>query len=382
MVRSESALKWVEDNLLFSGEALESDDRKPSIVFLIPEFILRLLRQTSPESKDGGYQLGLVAPKFEFWIALITSLLLGVLFSMLISITMYQMIVLPRKTKKVGVPAFMIGFGIIMPVCAISPYYIIRYFHITNKLIKFLSGIAQVVGFFRCSEAMFGFLPANVDDSLSNFMIYNLFPAEVKFNTKGPVKSTWSQVYDNGARFVKYIFIFGLYSSFLFAYDYQPFAKDEGSQLMDVNIRTGFYYGQMINNALIARECSPFLTFCLRMFAFLTSVSFLICSPYPLSLIMHPVLFQIYLSTFGTAIFLLASLCGLDIYPMMLNPIFESSSVRDFWGRRWNMTIHGLLKRGVYKPVRTKYSRLVASTSAFLASGIFHEWLLSSKFQY
>ncbi len=42
-----------------------------------------------------------------------------------------------------------------------------------------------------------------------------------------------------------------------------------------------------------------------------------------------------------------------------------------------SLVVHGFLKRGVYKPVRTKYSRLAAATAAFLASGFFHEWLLS-----
>lgn len=39
--------------------------------------------------------------------------------------------------------------------------------------------------------------------------------------------------------------------------------------------------------------------------------------------------------------------------------------------------MHGLLKRGVYKPVRSKFSRFTASMSTFIASGVFHEWLLS-----
>lgn len=42
-----------------------------------------------------------------------------------------------------------------------------------------------------------------------------------------------------------------------------------------------------------------------------------------------------------------------------------------------SLVVHGFLKRGVYKPVRTRYSRLAAATAAFLASGFFHEWLLS-----
>lgn len=128
------------------------------------------------------------------------------------------------------------------------------------------------------------------------------------------------------------------------------------------------------------------------------------------------VLFQIYLTTFGYGINFLTSLVGYQQNPMMLNPIFESSSPSDFWGRRyemviswynsyyltsnliltcnptilvpslmfnatrrWNLTVHGILKRGVYKPFRTRYSRLTASAATFMASGLFHEWLLSSE---
>jgi len=64
----------------------------------------------------------------------------------------------------------------------------------------------------------------------------------------------------------------------------------------------------------------------------------------------------------------------------MLNPIFESTSPSDFWGRKWNLVVHGILKRGVYKPVRTRCSRFVASVATFIASGLFHEWLLTLVF--
>ena len=47
---------------------------------------------------------------------------------------------------------------------------------------------------------------------------------------------------------------------------------------------------------------------------------------------------------------------------------------------RWNLTVHGILKRGVYKPVRTRFSRFIASAATFMASGLFHEWLLSSEY--
>jgi hypothetical protein len=85
------------------------------------------------------------------------------------------------------------------------------------------------------------------------------------------------------------------------------------------------------------------------------------------------------LTTFGFGLGFLASLAGVQLVPFMLNPIFESSSPSDFWGRRWNLVVHGILKRGVYKPVRSKHSRRVASIATFIASGLFHEWLLSGE---
>jgi len=91
----------------------------------------------------------------------------------------------------------------------------------------------------------------------------------------------------------------------------------------------------------------------------------------------------------------------------------------DFWGRKWNRFIHSLLKvcenlndrsclflfifivlllqgrasffmtnpfqlfpfnenrqRGVYKPVRKYFAPAVAVAAAFIASGLFHEWIL------
>ena len=49
------------------------------------------------------------------------------------------------------------------------------------------------------------------------------------------------------------------------------------------------------------------------------------------------VFFQLQLTTFGFGINMFTSLCGVQQLPLMLNPIFESSSPSDFWGRRWNL---------------------------------------------
>eukprot|EP00571_Detonula_confervacea_P011967 CAMPEP_0172306306 /NCGR_PEP_ID=MMETSP1058-20130122/7405_1 /TAXON_ID=83371 /ORGANISM="Detonula confervacea, Strain CCMP 353" /LENGTH=441 /DNA_ID=CAMNT_0013018147 /DNA_START=36 /DNA_END=1361 /DNA_ORIENTATION=+ len=343
---SSSFGKWVGHNLLFS-DVLESDSRSPCTTFSIPDYFLKLFHM-----EGGGNKFGLLAPQIEFWIALVASLIMGALFSSCLSCIIYHFIVLPRKeinTQKrkknlESMTPFIVGFGIVMPICIVSPYYGLRYFMIKNKILKFFTGVAQITSFFRCSEAMFGFLPSNVDDSLTQLITYTAFPVEVKFDSKGTVKSTWIDVKYYLINWIKYIVILGMYSSILLAYDYQPYPNEEGPAMQDIKLLNGFSRQQLINNLSVA------------------------------------IMFQVYLTTFGFGINFLASLCGFQLTPFMLNPMFESSSPSDFWGKRWNLVMHGMLKRGVYKPVRTKYSRLAASMATFIASGVFHEWLLSVMF--
>jgi len=228
-----------------------------------------------------------------------------------------------------------------MPLCVIYPYYGIHFLLIKNKVIKFLFGIASLTTAFRCSEAVFGFLPKHVDDSLWNVIVYNAFPVECKFDKVGAIPSTWANVGYYVRNFGVSCTALGLYCSFLVMSDYKLYPTEEGPKLGDVSLYNALNWHQLANNFSIA------------------------------------ILFQIYLTTFSYAINAVTSLVGLTQIPMMLNPIFESTSLSDFWGRRWNLVVHGFLKRGVYKPVRTKYSRLAAATAAFLASGFFHEWLLS-----
>lgn len=68
---------------------------------------------------------------------------------------------------------------------------------------------------------------------------------------------------------------------------------------------------------------------------------------------------------------------------MMRSPIIEATSPSDFWGRRWNVLVHAVMKRGLYKPIRRRTnSALIASLAVFVASGAFHEWLVHACFLY
>ncbi|KAL3783746.1 hypothetical protein HJC23_004865 [Cyclotella cryptica] len=368
--------KRIGETLLFSAR-LESDERTPFLTVSVPPLLLG-------GRYDGhDVEMGLILPSVEFWVALVMILFIGCAFNLVLSIISYYYIVLPRKRQRMlcngkrqtqtnnkrtsedSMTPYLVGFGIVMPIAILSPYYCIQYFGVRNKVLKFFFGVQSVTtyvgeemfmsinvplvpllihAFFMfhipydtmMMIAMFGFLPKHVEDSLFNTVVYNIFPVEIKYDDNGPLRSTWIQSWYYARKFVLFLVLLGGYSSFLSAYDYELFAVGEDATLWDA--------GRLANNALVA------------------------------------LLFQLYLTTHGYGIFTITSLCGVQQEPIMLNPIFESSSPSDFWGRRWNMVVHGMLKRGVYKPVRSKHSRLVASTATFVASGMFHEWLLSIVF--
>lgn len=83
----------------------------------------------------------------------------------------------------------------------------------------------------------------------------------------------------------------------------------------------------------------------------------------------------------------------------MDNPLLESTSPSDFWGRRWNSLVQTCLKNGMFKvsvkergcttlvfseltsrlsfqPVYKHFSKAAGVMATFVASGLLHEWLV------
>ena len=57
------------------------------------------------------------------------------------------------------------------------------------------------------------------------------------------------------------------------------------------------------------------------------------------------------------------------------NPIFQSTSARVFWGKRWNLQVTTSFKRCVFKPLRAVgLSPTLAALVTFISSGLFHEY--------
>lgn len=63
---------------------------------------------------------------------------------------------------------------------------------------------------------------------------------------------------------------------------------------------------------------------------------------------------------------------GFDLEPQFNAP-YLSTSLQDFWGRRWNLMVTGILRPSVYDPVRRRWGRAAAVMATFLVSGVMHE---------
>lgn len=86
---------------------------------------------------------------------------------------------------------------------------------------------------------------------------------------------------------------------------------------------------------------------------------------------------------FGVAAVAARVLIGLELEPPFNEP-YLSTSLQDFWGRRWNLIVSSILRPAVYKPTRNLASRVVgrkwalipAFMGTFLVSGLMHELIL------
>ncbi|MCE3050416.1 hypothetical protein HAX54_047154 [Datura stramonium] len=74
------------------------------------------------------------------------------------------------------------------------------------------------------------------------------------------------------------------------------------------------------------------------------------------------------------------ALLGLEIEPQFNDP-YLATSLQDFWGRRWNLMVPGILRPAVYFPVWAistcalgkELGKLPAISATFLVSGLMHE---------
>ncbi|KAG2398200.1 Acyl-CoA--sterol O-acyltransferase [Vigna angularis] len=77
------------------------------------------------------------------------------------------------------------------------------------------------------------------------------------------------------------------------------------------------------------------------------------------------------------------TLLGMELEPQFKNPLL-STSLQDFWGRRWNLMVTSILRPTVYEPTMKAALKIVGPTwaplpavmSTFVVSGLMHELIL------
>jgi predicted DCC family thiol-disulfide oxidoreductase YuxK len=92
-------------------------------------------------------------------------------------------------------------------------------------------------------------------------------------------------------------------------------------------------------------------------------------------LAMTGVVFVLHFGTFHL-LSLLWQRCGVNAMPVMRNPL-RSTSLSDFWGRRWNTAFHELATRFTFQPLRSRVGASASALLVFALSGVIHELVIS-----
>ena len=67
---------------------------------------------------------------------------------------------------------------------------------------------------------------------------------------------------------------------------------------------------------------------------------------------------------------------GVDADSLFRAPL-RSTSLKEFWGRRWNLAFSEMTAIGVYRPVSSMAGRRIGVAAGFVASGVLHEVAIS-----
>ncbi|KAF7091389.1 hypothetical protein CFC21_093981 [Triticum aestivum] len=66
---------------------------------------------------------------------------------------------------------------------------------------------------------------------------------------------------------------------------------------------------------------------------------------------------------------------GMDMERPFDRPLL-ASSLSDFWGRRWNLVMSGILRAAVYDPMQARVGKPAGIMATFLVSGLMHEAMM------
>jgi len=237
-------------------------------------------------------------------------------------------------------------------VCALAfgltfaPFGVFAFYGpLRSRLTNFAMSLVIVLGFFRLIELAFRTGPKGFDISAGRFVVYMASPVEVLFDDKGGIqKAQRALVWECFRSLLGHVAVFLCALSAGKATAFTPFLS-QGTDPTSM----------------------PLLGF-----------PFVLPAVYLQTICLYTQL-TIAMQTYR---FLLA-LMGIEAHTPMRQPMLFSSSVRDFWGRRWNLLIHRLMHRSFFVPLASKIGPRAGAISAFIVSGLFHEymWLVTNYWE-
>lgn len=240
---------------------------------------------------------------------------------------------------------YLLGWGIIIPLALYLPYEILELLDVQNKAVKLSLSTLPTVVAFRTIEAMYGTSPPVVESSLGTYIAYysSLMHCEWDLKTLQRRRITSSELLETFGRIAFHFHLISVLLSVAMHFEYQPFPSKVPLDSFFVSWDL-FAPSHLLNCYLLA-----LVTFYMLSTAFeLTAVS--------------------------------DNARGFYTKSIFHNPLWTSRSPSEFWGARWNLMIHRILKHGVYLPVRRFFPTRMAVVATFVASGLLHDYCWSVIF--
>ena len=295
---------------------------------------------------DTEYKIGLVVDSNpSFHVLMLLTIFVQIILLQCFSIVIWYGVI--RQASRAR--AIVCGLGLIIPMSFVLPIVILNYWDVRNTSVRFGFILLPLMIPFKCCEAMFGSHNKVADlhrQSLTAYRYYAGFPQLPIVNEKGvvPFKSPDLVLVIKQGFF--WLFVTSVIYSILEPYNFRPFPHDT---TLDDSFLPTLHPGRMYNS---------FTQCCL----FFTTLIFA-------------------MKTTGLLCMLTSGYHAVDHFVFDRQPLWCSTSPRDFWGSRWNTLIHHHLKVGVYKPVRKfGWSTMVATLATFLASALIHEFISYVQF--
>ena len=298
----------------------------------------------------GGYSqeegdvstFALFAPKGTIWVQLLALVLLQTVIQVIFGLFVYK-VILPRRGST---EAYLLGFGVILPLSLYSPFWILETFDLRNKVLKLATTTITAVVGFKTVECIYDCMPKYVEDSLKNFLFYysTVVPLEWDDKTRTVKKSTVSDILYFQGRILFHFAGLSLILSFLLHHNFRPLPTTVNLEEWNIS------WELLSTNHLINAYCCAVLVY-----------------------------FQLWIGFEGTAFGEVVK--GSATRPIFSNPLLTATSPTDFWTMKWNTMIHTILKRGAFLPAKKIFnSTKVAIAWTFVMSGLFHDFVHMAVF--